>query len=185
MGALGVVVWVGLCHFRLEVKVFGPIDEFLGSLVNLLPGLGGDETPSIGLMSIVDSGERSAFNPLKELAHSPTWAYAFLAIRFFGLAMIVPIFEEFFYRGFMMRFMVHQQWWQIPFGDVTRAALVAGTMIPALVHPAEFFAAIAWFSMITWLMVRTKNIWDCVVAHGVTNLLLGVYVVWFDQWQLM
>jgi len=46
-----------------------------------------------------------------------------------------------------------------------------------LSHPGEVFAAVAWFSLVTWLMVRTRNIWDCVVAHAVTNLLLGVYVV--------
>jgi membrane protease YdiL (CAAX protease family) len=39
--------------------------------------------------------------------------------------------------------------------------------------------------MVTWLMVKTRNIWDCVVAHAVTNLLLGVYVVATGQWQLM
>jgi hypothetical protein len=33
-------------------------------------------------------------------------------------------------------------------------------------------------------MVRTKNIWDCVAAHVVTNFLLGMYVVTQNQWQL-
>ena len=31
--------------------------------------------------------------------------------------------------------------------------------------------------MITWLMLRTRNIWDCVAAHAITNLILGIYVV--------
>jgi membrane protease YdiL (CAAX protease family) len=52
-------------------------------------------------------------------------------------------------------------------------------------HPGELLAAAVWFSMVTWLMVKTRNIWDCVVAHAVTNLLLGVYVVATGQWQLM
>jgi hypothetical protein len=34
-------------------------------------------------------------------------------------------------------------------------------------------------------MVKTRNIWDCVVAHAVTNLLLGVYVVHWGRWHLM
>jgi len=42
-----------------------------------------------------------------------------------------------------------------------------------------------WFSMITGLMVATRNIWDCVAAHAVTNLLMGIYVVGWNQWQLM
>ena len=102
-----------------------------------------------------------------------------------GLAVIVPVIEEFFLRGFLMRYVVHEQWWQVPFGSVNRLAVIAGTAVPMMMHPGELLAAFVWFSFVTLLMVRTRNIWDCVVAHGVTNLLLGVYVVWFDQWQLM
>jgi membrane protease YdiL (CAAX protease family) len=50
-------------------------------------------------------------------------------------------------------------------------------------HP-EKLAALVWFSLVTWLMWRTRNIWDCVAAHAVTNLLLGIYVVTQHQWQL-
>ncbi|MGI9430168.1 MAG: CAAX prenyl protease-related protein [Bythopirellula sp.] len=182
VGVVGVVLWILLCHLRLEPKVIGPIDEFLGSFI---PGLEEGDTPSIGLMALLGTGERSAFNPLEQLADTPTWAYVFLIIRFFGLAIVVPVIEEFFLRGFMMRYVMHEKWWQIPFGNVTRLAVIVGTAVPMLMHPGELLAALVWFSMVTWLMVRTKSIWDCVVAHGVTNFLLGVYVVWFDQWQLM
>jgi membrane protease YdiL (CAAX protease family) len=34
-------------------------------------------------------------------------------------------------------------------------------------------------------MVRTRSLWACVVAHGVTNLLLGLYVVYSGDWFLM
>ena len=30
-----------------------------------------------------------------------------------------------------------------------------------------------------------KNLWDCVIAHATTNLLLGIYVVTTDNWRLM
>lgn len=182
IGIVGVVIWILLCHLRLEPKVIGPIDEFFGSFI---PGLEEGDTPSIGLMSMLGTGERSAFNPLVQLASTPIWAYGFLVIRFIGLALIVPVIEEFFLRGFMMRYVVHEQWWQVPFGSVNRMAVIAGTAVPMLMHPGELLAAFVWFSMVTWLMVRTRNIWDCVAAHAVTNFLLGVYVVWFDQWQLM
>ena len=55
----------------------------------------------------------------------------------------------------------------------------------ACVSPAEMFAAAVWFTLITWLMFKTKNIWDCVAAHAVTNLLLGVYVVLSGDWYFM
>ena len=48
----------------------------------------------------------------------------------------------------------------------------------------EALAAIAWFSLVTWLVNRTGKFWDAVVAHAVTNLLLGIYVCTYSQWQL-
>ena len=182
VGIVGVVLWIVFCHLRLEPKIIGPVDRFLGSFI---PGLEPDDTPSVGLMGMLGTGERSAYNPLVYLADQPAMAWLFLAIRFFGLAMVVPVIEEFFLRGFLMRFVVHDEWWQVPFGTATRSALLAGTAVPMLMHPGELLAAFVWFSLVSWLMVRTRNIWDCVVAHGVTNFLLGVYVVMFDQWQLM
>jgi hypothetical protein len=72
----------------------------------------------------------------------------------------------------------------VPFGVVTPLAAVVGTALPMLMHPAELLAAAVWFSLVTWLMASTKNIWDCVAAHAVTNLLLGIYVVSQEQWHL-
>ena len=182
VGVVGVGLWILLCHLRLEPKLIGPVDRFLGSFI---PGREPGEVPTIGLLGILGTGERSAYNPLLQMADQPVVAWAFLFVRFIGLALIVPVIEEFFLRGFLMRFVMHQQWWQVPFGEVDGTALLVGTLVPMLMHPGELLAAAVWFSMVTWLMIRTRNIWDCVVAHGVTNLLLGLYVVLFDQWQLM
>ena len=34
------------------------------------------------------------------------------------------------------------------------------------------------------LYKKTGSVWDCVMAHLVTNLLLGIYIVNFDAWHL-
>ena len=162
VGIIGVVLWIAICHLQLERKLLAPLglDKFLGL------------------------GDRPAFNPLDELSATPAWSYIFLAIRFVGLALVVPIIEEFFLRGFLMRSVVNETWWTVPFGTLTRDAAVIGTAVPMLMHPGELLAAFVWFSLVTWLMFRTKNIWDCVATHAVTNLLLGIYVVTQHQWQL-
>ncbi len=162
VGMVGVVLWIALCKLRLEPKLLGPL----------------------GLDALIGAGERPAYNPLEQLRNHPTWAYAFLAIRFLGLALVVPIIEEFFLRGFLMRFVMNDRWWEVPFGQVTPLSVAVGTLVPMLMHPGELLAAAVWFSLVTWLMVRTKNIWDCVAAHAVTNLLLGIYVVTRGQWHL-
>lgn len=181
VGVMGIVVWIALCRLQLEPKIFGAIDRFLGGLWPWSD----EDNPTIGIMALLGTGERSAFNPLEQLVDTPVWAWVFLAIRFTGLALVVPVIEEFFLRGFLMRYVMHPVWWQVPFGQVNRTAVIVGTAVPMLMHPGELLAAFVWFSMVTWLMVRTRNIWDCVVAHVVTNLLLGVYVVTTGNWQLM
>jgi uncharacterized protein len=162
VGVVGVVLWIVLCHAQLERRMLEPL----------------------GLASFLGLGERPAYNPLEQLAGNPTWAYSFLAIRFLGLAIVVPIIEEFFLRGFLMRLVITERWWEVPFGTLTPLSAVVGTAVPMLMHPGELLAALVWFSLVTWLMARTRNIWDCVAAHAVTNLLLGIYVVAQSQWQL-
>jgi uncharacterized protein len=167
VGVVGIVLWVGLCELDVEHRWLKPLLD------------------CAGLGKLIGAGARAGFNPLTELAAHPAWAWCFLAIRFAGLALIVPVIEEFFLRGLVMRFVVKPEWWEVPFGQVTRAAAIVGTAYGILAHPAELLAAAVWFSLVTWLMVKTRNIWDCVAAHAVTNLLLGIYVVVWGQWRLM
>jgi CAAX prenyl protease-like protein len=164
-GLVGIVVWVGLCSLRLEQRLLVPLG--LGRLVGL--------------------GARAGFNPFEQLQGHPAWAWGFLVVRFVGLVAVVPLVEEFFLRGFLMRFVMAARWWEVPMGKANAGAVLLATAIPMLMHPAEIFAAAAWFSMITWMYLKTRSVWDCVAAHAVTNLLLGIYVVTVggEAWQLI
>lgn len=159
VGVVGVVVWIGLVKLGLE---------------QMLP-----------LGWLTRQGDRAAFNPFAAFADRPMLAYAFLVVRFFGLAVVIAVAEEMFLRGFFIRYVEDaDRWDKLPIGQAGWTALIAGTAFPMLTHPSELFAAMVWFSMISWLMIRTRNIWDCITAHMVTNLLLGVYVVGFGEWSL-
>ena len=162
VGVVGAVIWIALAKLQLEQRLLAPL----------------------GLGKFLDLGRRSAFNPLEQI-DSVVAAWSFLAVRLLGLVAVVPVIEEFFLRGFVMRFLVDARWWDVPVGKVNRTAVIAGTLVPMLAHPAELFAAAVWFSLVTWLMVRTKSIWDCVAAHVTTNLIVGVYVVLSGDWFLM
>ena len=162
VGVVGVVVWIGLWKLALDQRLLA----------------------WLGLGRVVDLGARPALNPFAQFRGSPGRLSAFLAVRFFGLAVIVPVIEEFFLRGFLMRWVMAHQWWKIPFGQLDATAVAVSLIVPALMHPAELLPAVAWFGMVTWLMARTRNLWDCVAAHAVTNLLLGIYVVTQGQWAL-
>jgi CAAX prenyl protease-like protein len=157
VGVVGVVLWVGLWKLQLEKKLLEPL----------------------GLGKLLDFGVRSAYNPLVELKSQPALAYAFLAVRLFGLAVVIAMAEELFLRAFLMRFVIRHDWWTVPFGDVTRLA------VPMLMHPAELLAAGVWFSLVTWLMMKTRSLGDCILAHATTNLLLGCYVLYSGEWTLL
>src|SRR5262249_37785333 len=117
-----------------------------------------------GIEWLKSLGERSAFNPMEGMRETPVMAYGFLAVRLVGLVLVFPILEDFFLRGFLMRFVMAERWWEVPFGTVNRLAVTAGTLVPVLMHPQEAVAALVWFSMVTWLMVRTRSIWECILA---------------------
>ena len=160
VGAVGTAIWVGVCKLGLEEQLLGPL----------------------GLGKFLGLGTRTAFDPLTELGATPAIAYGFLAIRFVGLAIVVPIIEELFLRGFIMRYLTDPDWWKVSLGSITPTAIAITTALALAMHPAELFAELIWFSSVTLLMLKTRNLWDCVVAHGVTNLLLGIYVVSTGEW---
>ncbi|MBN2293437.1 MAG: CAAX prenyl protease-related protein [Pirellulales bacterium] len=168
-GVVGIVAWIGICKLEIERGVLARLNELVGSL---------------GMGDLIELGARSAYNPFEQI-DSTAGAWTFLAVRFFGLALLVPVIEEFFLRGFLMRYFMQHDWWKSPIGSVNATAVVIGTVFPMLMHPAELLAAAVWFSMVTVLMIRTRNIWDCVVAHAITNLLLGLYVVYSGDWYFM
>ena len=158
VGVLGVVVWILFCDLGLEHRV---MSWFIRDELAI----------------------RSQFNPFSQLPQG--WPlYFFLAIRFFGLAVMVPICEELLLRGFLMRYFEDPEWWTVSLSRLSFRTLLVAPAYGVLTHPTEALAAIAWFSLVTWLVQHTGNFWDAVVAHAVTNFLLGLYVCYYAQWHL-
>ncbi len=157
-GVVGIFVWVVLAETGIE--------KFL-----------------LGLVGAGDTFSRSQFNPYAQLPEA--WQLTgFLALRFFGLVIMVPICEELFLRGFLMRYVQSPEWWKVQLNQLSVRTMLVAPLYGVLTHPGEALAAIAWFSLITWLVARTGKFWDAVVAHAITNLLLGLYVCRFEQWHL-
>lgn len=158
-GVLGVVAWIGLAGLGVEQWLAGNVPLF---------------------DSVIQS--RPSYNPFEKI-ESPSGQWAFLIVRFLGLAALVPIIEEVFWRGFLMRYLISDKFESVPIGTVTPLSFAIVTFFFALVHP-ELLAAIAWGAGINVLYWWTRNLWACVVGHSVTNLLLGLYVVNWGEWQL-
>ncbi len=127
-------------------------------------------------------GHREAYNPALAIP-SRAGLIAFLGVRFFGLVVIVPIVEELFYRSFLLRFVTDMDDFQrVPLGTFSLLALGINVFVFALSHPEWLAAAI--FALAMCLLLRwTKNLFACILAHGTTNLLLGIFVLHTGQWQ--
>ena len=127
-------------------------------------------------------GDRTAYNPFEKIPDA-SLRTAFIAVRFFGLALLVPFMEELFWRSFGLRYASQTDFKSLNIGSftMTGAALCCGVF--ALSHP-EWLPALIFASAMTALVWKTKSVFACFVAHAVTNLALGIYVLTQGAWSL-
>ncbi|GBC60711.1 CPBP family intramembrane metalloprotease [Desulfonema ishimotonii] len=124
-------------------------------------------------------GEQDAYDP-RTLPGN--WAYAFIAVRLFGASVVVPVFEEIFWRSFILRYIVNPDFTTVRIGAFTWSSF----LISALLFGAEhnlWLAGIVAGLLYNLLLYRTRHLSYCIIAHGVTNFLLGVYVLQTGHWQ--
>ena len=96
---------------------------------------------------------------------------------------MVPLIEELFYRGFLLRYVIDpDNFERAPVGKITAAALGVNVLLFTFSHPEWLVAAIFALAM-CGLVARYKNLFVAIWAHGVTNLLLGIYVMYYQDWQ--
>ena len=133
---------------------------------------------SDGLYPLLDA--RPAFDPYRELQRSQ--AYVWIAMRLVGAAVIVPIAEEFFWRGFLIRWLVSPDFRSVRMGTFTWYSFLATSALFAVEHDRWLAGLIAGVAY-NGLYYRTRSLKACILAHGVTNLGLGIYVLVGNQWR--
>jgi uncharacterized protein len=126
-------------------------------------------------------GSRSAYDPFSHL--SPVAATAFLAVRLYGLIVMVPIFEELLWRSFLIRYATSADFTTVPIGTYSMTAFLMVAGAAAIAHPEWLIAFIANAIYNLWLG-RTRSVFATIVAHATTNAILGVYVLRTGNWQL-
>jgi CAAX prenyl protease-like protein len=128
---------------------------------------------------------RSGFDPFAAFPAGSPWAWAFLTLRAVGLVAVVPLVEELFLRGFLMRYVVREEFWTVPFGLLAPAAAAACGLYAVVTHPGEAVAAVGWFGIVSGIAAATRRPIDCILAHAATNLALGAYVLATGAWWLV
>lgn len=125
-------------------------------------------------------GARTGFDP--SAIGDPGLRMLFLTARFAGLVILVPVMEELFWRSLLLRLFTDSGWRAIPAGSYSWTAFGIVAAGFAAAHPEWLVAAICACAY-ALLLRRTRSLFACVVAHAVTNLALGVYVVAAHDWK--
>ena len=104
-----------------------------------------------------------------------------IAVRWVGASLLVPVMEELFWRSFLMRWVQSPQFESVLPQQVGLKAVVLSTFVFMLAHTLWLAAIIAGLAY-AWLYIRTGKLWVPVIAHAVTNGVLGAWVLQTQRW---
>jgi CAAX prenyl protease-like protein len=106
----------------------------------------------------------------------------FLALtRLAGLALVVPVMEELFWRSFLMRWLQRRDFLSVdPRHTGWRSSLLTAVLFGSEHHLwlSGIFAGLVY----NGLYVRKGNLWVPIAAHTVTNTALGAWVLATHNW---
>ena len=162
IGVVVVVQWVGMEEIFRARWHYPP-----------LPLVGGEGTWHAG------------FNPEEAFGGRNVSFWIWIGIRMTGAVIVVPIMEELFWRGFLLRFFESRfrYFERVKLGEFGWYACLAVAGLFALVH-SWYISAFVCALFYNWLMHKTKSMLVCVVAHGLTNLLMWIYILYSSAWWL-
>jgi len=122
------------------------------------------------------------FNP-DTFAAQPAAYWATVILRFVRLVIVVPLVEEIFWRGFLLRYFINDKFETVPFGAFSWLSFVVVCVGFMLVHQtADWPAALITGALYNFVAYRTRSLLSCVLTHALTNLLLGLWIMRTGQW---
>ncbi|MBC7604989.1 MAG: exosortase E/protease, VPEID-CTERM system [Ramlibacter sp.] len=148
--------------------------------LNLLP-------PLIGIVvfivwiAMIPEEPRKSHEFAATLFAAPAWLMGtWLVVRVIGSVVIVPLAEEFAFRGFLLSRLLRA------FGEAPgwlryTAAIGISSCVFGLLHGAWIAATLAGVAYAGALYLRGRLV-DAVVAHATTNLLIAVYAITGERW---
>jgi uncharacterized protein len=105
-----------------------------------------------------------------------------LVLRTTRAALLVPVLEELFWRGWLPRWIQDTNFSKIPLGQYTPFAFWATAVLFALEHGSYWEVGLLCGIIYNWWMRRTRSLGDLIVVHAVTNLALSLYVIATGRW---
>jgi CAAX prenyl protease-like protein len=104
-----------------------------------------------------------------------------VAVRVGGAALVVPIMEELFWRSFLMRWLDAPDFESVAPGRVRLQSVAIAALLFGFEHN-QWLAVIVAGVAYSALYMRCKSLWAPILAHAVTNGVLGVWIVHSANW---
>lgn len=145
-------------------------------------GLGGTLSPGSLFSSTptVFGPPHEPFNAAARLGGSAAlgfWIHVVTKIT--AASTVVPIVEELFWRGLLLRtFVSWDDFEKVPLGTFTWFSFLATSLLSVLEHPANWGVSILCWLVFNGLFYYTRSLKCLILTHGITNLVLYIYVVY-------
>jgi CAAX prenyl protease-like protein len=128
-----------------------------------------------------------AIDPLyPKLSHAepfdPNGQYIFIAFRIIGAVAVVPVMEELFWRAFLIRWLVKEDFKSVPVGTFTWLSFGVTVALFGLEHN-QWLAGLICGVIYNMLLYRTRSVWACIVAHATSNAGLAAWVLARGDWK--
>jgi len=121
-------------------------------------------------------------NPHTQFGQGSALAWFMALFHLLGSTLVAPPSEELFYRSFLYRYFVKLDFQKMPFNRFHPLSFVVTSLIFGLMHPAWWVAGILCGFAYQGLVVYKNRLGDAIVAHALTNFLLGLWVIYKGAW---
>lgn len=106
----------------------------------------------------------------------------FFVFRVVGAVIVVPVMEELFWRAFLIRWLVNENFKAVPVGTFTWLSFAVTVGLFGAEH-SEWLAGLICGVLYNWLYYKRKDVFSCVVAHAVSNAALAAWVLARGDWK--
>jgi CAAX prenyl protease-like protein len=106
-----------------------------------------------------------------------------LFFRTLRAVIIVPIVEELFWRGWLMRWLVSSEFHKLPLGAYTRSAFWITAVLFASEHGPYWEVGLIAGIAYNWWIIRTRSLGDLIYTHAVTNACLCAFILLTNRWE--
>ncbi|MCK5746570.1 MAG: exosortase E/protease, VPEID-CTERM system, partial [Oricola sp.] len=141
---------------------------------------------AVGAVWIATDPGRGAESPLGDwIAGLPPAALGlWLALRLIGTILLVPLAEEFAFRGYLHRKLIAEKFETVAEGAFAWKAFLITTVLFALLHERWLAGAFAG-AVFALALYRSGKLAGAVAAHVAANALIALWAIVFRQWSLL